>query len=330
MLFHQIALVLRSQVVAPFAGELKLLAGLDGLLQYPDAVGVGQAHEGFLQHTLQSGNERLVDHLVEELQVVLAIVERPAHAVLDEIFLKVHQLFLIDESHLGLHHPELGQMARCVRVFSTERRSERVDGSQGRSAQLAFELSADGERCLLAEEVVVVDNLSVLVLLQVVEVLCRDLEHVAGTFAVARRDERRVEVEEAVLVEIGMDGHGHVVADAHDGTERIGAQAQVRILAHVFEALPFLLHRVVASAESEDGDAAALHLGSLSLGGTLHEDALHTDAGSCGDTLYCLLGEIALVAYNLYALDCAAVIQGYEEYSLRTSLGAYPAFYTNI
>ena len=45
--------------------------------------------------------------------------------------------------------------------------------------------------------------------------------------AVAGGDEGGVEVEVAVLVEVCMYGHGHVVAYAQYGTEGVGAGAQV-------------------------------------------------------------------------------------------------------
>lgn len=118
------------------------------------------------------------------------------------------------------------------------------------STQFSFQLSTDSQRCLFAEEIVVVDDFSVLVLLQVVQVLCRHLEHVAGNLAVACCDEWRVEIEKSVLMEIRMDSHCHVVADAHDDAEGVGAQTHVCMLTHVLERLSLLLHRVVAATES--------------------------------------------------------------------------------
>ena len=106
--------MLTSQVVAPVAGEFKLLAILDGLLQNIDTLGVRQTHEGFLQHAFKALNQGLVNHLVEEGEIVLTIVERPLHTVLDEVFLQIHQLFLIEESNLGFYHPELGQVAWSI------------------------------------------------------------------------------------------------------------------------------------------------------------------------------------------------------------------------
>ena len=181
-------------------------------------------------------------------------------------------------------------------------------------------------RAVLAEEVVVVDNLSLLVLLQVVEVLGRDLEHVAGTLAVRGRDERRIEVEEAVLVEIGVDGHGHVVADAHDGTERVGAQAHVGVLAHVLEGLALLLHGIVGTAGAQHLNLCGLNLHGLAAAHALHEVALHAEACAGGDELHQLIVEAPGVGHHLYVLDGAAVVEGYEIDALRAATGAHPSF----
>ena len=66
--------MLTGQVITPIAGELELLTVLDSLLQDIDTLGIGQAYEGLLQHTFQAGDQCLVYHLVQELQVILAVV----------------------------------------------------------------------------------------------------------------------------------------------------------------------------------------------------------------------------------------------------------------
>ncbi len=138
VLLHQVALMFACQVVAPVAGELKLLALLDGFLQDVDTFGIGQAHEGFLEYTLQTLQEGLVDHLVEELQVVLAVVQCPTDTVFNEVFFQVHQLLLVEESHFRLHHPELCKVARRVAVLGAEGGSEGIDGTQCRRPQLTL------------------------------------------------------------------------------------------------------------------------------------------------------------------------------------------------
>ena len=323
---HKVALVLGSKVVAPIAGELELLLALgNSLLKDFDALGVRQAYEGFLQHTLKALDESLVNHLVEELEVVLAVVQCPTHAILDEVFLKVHEVVQVDEASFGLHHPKLGKVARCVAVLGTEGGTEGVDGSQGGGAKLALELTAHGEACLLAEEVVRIDDASVLVLLQVIEVLGGHLEHLSRTLAVACSDEGGVEIEVAMLMEIGMDSHRHVVADTHYGTECVGAQAHVGMLAHILEGLSLLLHGIVGAAGAQHLNLSGLNLACLTGSGAFHQLARYGKAGAGGNLLEHVGVEVCLVAYNLYVLDGGAVIEGNEEDALAATLAAHPS-----
>ena len=126
MLLHQETLMLRSQVIAPLAGELKLPSVLHRLLQDIHALRIGQADKLRIDYRLQAGNQALIYKLIQELQVVLAVSQCPAYAVLDEVLLQVHQLVFLDESHLGLNHPKLCQVARRVGVLGAEGRTEGV------------------------------------------------------------------------------------------------------------------------------------------------------------------------------------------------------------
>ena len=322
--------MLRSQVVAPITGELELLAILDGLLQDVDALGIRQTDEGLLQHALKSLDERLVDHFVQELQIVLTVIKCPAHAVLDEVLFKVHELFLIDESHLRLNHPELSQMARRVRVLGTERRTEGIDCTESRGTQLALQLSAHCERSLLSEEVVVVDDFSVFVLLQVVEVLRRHLEHVASSLAVAGGNKRRVEIVEAMLMEVGMNGHSHVMAYAHHGSEGVGAQTHVGMLTHILEGLPLLLHGISTVAETINDKFLGLDLTTLTGCRTLDKSSDNTDTTTCSNVLQQLVVKLCRVNDHLHILDGRAIVERNEVDILVTAVRAYPTLHTDF
>ena len=130
--------MLALQVNAPIHGEFKLLLGS---LQDLDALGVGQAHERLLEDAVQALDEGIVVHLVEELQVVLAVLQRIVDAELDELLGQIHIVGDVIEGHLGLNHPELGQVARGVAVLSAEGGAKGVDGTQSRCAQLTLELT---------------------------------------------------------------------------------------------------------------------------------------------------------------------------------------------
>ena len=145
MLLDEETLVLAGEVHTPAYGELKLVTVGDSLFEYLDTLGVRQTHKLFGHNRMEALQESLVYHLVEELEVVLAVLERPVDAVLDEVFLEVHQVGEVDERHLGLYHPELSQVAWSVGVFGTEGGTEGVDGTQGSGTELTLELSAHGE-----------------------------------------------------------------------------------------------------------------------------------------------------------------------------------------
>ena len=252
---------------------------------------------------MEAFKQRLVDHLVEEVEVVGAVVECPAHAVLDEVLGEVHIVVDVVEGYFRLNHPELGEVARRVGVFGAERGAESVDCAEGGGAEFAFELSAHGERGGLAEEVVGIVNLALLVLFEVVEVLGGHLEHLACAFAVAGGDDGRVEIVEAVLVEIAVDSHCHVVADAHHGTEGVGAQAHVGVLAHIFEGLSLLLHGVVCAAGAVNGDGRGLYLHALSRALALYERAFNAEACAGGDLLEGFFVELLHICHDLHVLD---------------------------
>ena len=79
--------MLRSEVVAPIARELKLVTVADGFLQDADTLGIGKSYKAIGENALESLDECLVNHLIQELEVVAAVVESPTHTVFDEILL---------------------------------------------------------------------------------------------------------------------------------------------------------------------------------------------------------------------------------------------------
>ena len=262
---------------------------------------------------MQTLDQTFVHILVEELQIILAVVKSPANAILDEVLFYIHQIVFVDKGNLRLNHPELSQVSRRVAVLGAERRTEGVNLTQRHSAQLALQLSAYGECRLPAKEVVGVIYLPVIVLLEVVQVLGGYLEHLSGALAVRGGDERRVEIEVSVLVEVGVDSHGHVVTDAEHSAKRVRTRAQVRNGAQVFHTQTFLLQRIflgVGSAEHLKLRQLYLHRLSGTLAG--NQQSCGTDACTGSYRFELLLAELAQVGYNLNVLDGRAVIEGNE------------------
>ncbi len=326
VLLDEVTLVLAGQVVAPVAWKLELLALLDCLLEDFDALGVRQVYEAVLQDTLQTLDESRVNHLVKELQVFAAVVQCPTDAMLDEVLLQCHQVVHIVEGHLRLNHPELGQVARRVAVLGTECRSEGIDLTQSRSTQLALQLTGDGQRCHLAEEIVVVDDAAVLVLLQVVKVLGRNLEHLACALAIGCRDERSMEIVETMLVEVLMDGDGHVVTDAQDCTEQVRAWTKVSLLTQELQRMALLLQRIlVRVAIAQNFDGRCLNLARLIAALAGYELADDLDAGTRRDTLQRCLVEFLDIGHNLNATHATAVIEGDELHNLVAAHRTHPA-----
>ena len=67
-----------------------------------------------------------------------------------------------------------------------------------------------------------------------------------------------MEIEETVLVEVGVDGHCHVVADAHNSTKGVGTQTHVGVLTHHLKALTLLLHRIVVATQAVNLETGGL------------------------------------------------------------------------
>src|SRR5262245_54365759 len=117
----------------------------------------------------------------------------------EEVLGQLHVLVESGERHLRLDHPELGQMAPRLGLLRAERGTEDVHLAEGEGARLGVELAALREIRRLAE------------------VLYR--EQRGGALARGRRQDRRIEAEEAVLVKI-----------LPAGTDQLGANAEHRVL----------------------------------------------------------------------------------------------------
>ena len=150
MLFGQVALVLGLQVVAPSDGKLPRLAGF---FQDADRLGVRHPAKRIVQHILQPRKQVLVDSLLEELHVFGAAFERVLDDALEKRLGERHVVLQIEEGHLRLDHPELGQMARRVGVLRAKRRAKGVDLAQRAGKTLDLQLAADRQVRRLAEKI---------------------------------------------------------------------------------------------------------------------------------------------------------------------------------
>ena len=138
MLFNKEAFVFGSQVTTPINREFELVAFSDSVFKNLDTLGIWQAYELAVDDTLQAVDKGFINHIVQELQIVGTIVERPFNAVLDKLLSDIHIVFDIVECHFRLNHPEFGQVTRCIRVFGTESRPKSIDIAQRSSAKFTL------------------------------------------------------------------------------------------------------------------------------------------------------------------------------------------------
>mmetsp|Transcript_12279 Transcript_12279/g.18093 ORF Transcript_12279/g.18093 Transcript_12279/m.18093 type:complete len:524 (+) Transcript_12279:289-1860(+) len=251
-LLRDVALVLRPHVNAPHWLFLESdLAGLHLLLQQVDGLRVRDAHKVVVQHVLEPVPEPLLPprEVLEEVQVLLAVLQRIGHQELQVVLRQVHVVEDVPKRELGLDHPEFGQMTAGVAVLCPEGGAERVHVPQSTGVGLHVELARHGEGRAAGKEVLGVINVPVLLAgerLRVGLVLDEggDAELLPGPLAVRRRDQGRVDVQETALVEELVRGEGHGVAHAHDGGVDLGSGAQVGDVAQVLQGVELLGERV--------------------------------------------------------------------------------------
>ena len=86
--------------------------------------------------------------------------------------------------------------------------------------------------------------MSLLILGELLEGECGDLELSTCTLTVGGCDQRSVEVIETTIVEELMDGECQGMTDAEHGAEGVGARTQVSLLAEEFQGVTLLLQRI--------------------------------------------------------------------------------------
>ena len=305
-----------------------------GIFQNLDAVCIGQTNKIIFQYTLQTLNQALVEHIVQELHIIRTVIQRPSHTVFDELFSQVHIICNVVESNFRFNHPELCQVTGSIGVFGTERRTECVNRSQSRSSQLTFQLTGDCQTCLFAKEIVIINDRAFFVFLQVIQVHGGHLEHLSGTFAVGSRNDRCMEIEESFFMEELMDSDRHIVADAEHSTKCIGTRTQMSYLTQEFHGMTFLLQWICIVASTQHFDFTSLHFHLLAGAYRFHHFTVHADTSAGSNQFQHLFIKISQIYYDLQIIYCRTVIQCDKVYLFATSTGANPSFHidhsTNI
>ena len=78
----------------------------------------------------------------EHLQLAPPLVEHAADDRDDQVFGQVHHVVEVGVGHLGLDHPELGEVAARLRFLGAERRAEAVDAAERHGVGFVVELAA--------------------------------------------------------------------------------------------------------------------------------------------------------------------------------------------
>ena len=240
---------------------------------------------------------------------------------------QIHVVAQLIKRHLRFDHPKLRQMPRRVGVLRPERGAERITIADGTGEDLRFELPADGQRRLFAEEILAVINLR-FQLRQLGEVERRHLKHRAGPLAVAGGDDRRVDVQESSRLKEIVNGGAQGIPHAGDGSECIRPRPQVRDLPQELEAVPLFLQRIRLSIRrTEYRQFRRVQFDPLSFAGGLLEFAGDAHAGAGGDRLD-TFGEAGdrVVDDHLQAPHRTAVVEFQKgERLFRFPFGADPA-----
>ncbi len=220
-------------------------------------------------------HQALFDPLVEEGEVVLPLVQQGLEDELQESLGQRRVVGEIGEGDFRLDHPELGEVAAGVRVLGAERRPEGVDLGEREAVGLDIELSGHGEERFAAEEVLAEIDLACRRARQVGEVERRHPEQRAGAFGVGGGDDRRVDPEEAVLVEEAVDRLRQRVPHPRRCADHVGARPQMRHLAQELHRVRLRLDRIGVRVvhPADHPDRARLHLEWLALGRRRHDRA---------------------------------------------------------
>ena len=210
-------------------------------LQYLDTFRIRQTDKFLLQHALQTFYQSLIEHVVQKLHIIIAVVKRPLYTIFNKVFGQIHIISNIIERNLRFNHPKLGQVTRRIGVLRTECRSKCINSPQSSSSQFTFQLSRYRQTGLFAKEIIIINNRSVFIFLQIIKILGSNLEHLSRTFTIGCCDNRCMKIEETTFMEELMDSDSHVVADAEYSSKCIGAGTQVSDLTKKLHRMTFLL-----------------------------------------------------------------------------------------
>lgn len=144
----------------------------------------------------------------------------------------MYQLIISAECHFRFNHPEFAQVLLRVAILSPERRPEGLHVTQPHAILLYIQLPAARQHCLLPEEVLlpVHNSLATGQSFDITNIVLHercDLEQLPRTLAVGCGYDRRVDLQESVVVEEFVRGVRECVSDPCNCTDDVGPDPEV-------------------------------------------------------------------------------------------------------
>ena len=295
---------------------------------FQDLHRLGVAHAGKVRvhQGGQALQQALVEELVEEGQLVGAMLQHIADDVFHHRLGVVHIIVQVREGHLRLDHPELRRVARGVGVLRTEGGAEGVDVAEGHGHGLALQLAGHRQVGGTAEEILGAVHLAVLGAGQVVQVQGGHTEHLARALTVGAGDEGSVHVDKALLLEEAVDGVGRGAAHPESRREGVGAGAQMGHGAQKLHGVALFLQGILRRADAQQLHAVGVDLQRLLRAGGQHHAAHHAHAGAhAGLGPVLVIFQLGGLEHHLQVLEAGAVAQLNEADVFRVPHGFGPA-----
>ena len=217
-------------------------------------------------------------------------------------------------------------MSFGVGIFRAESRSERIDVFKSHREAFALELTAYGESHFLAEEIARIVHASVVVKRNLVKRQRGCLEHFACAFAVAVGENGRVNVYEAVVLQIGVNCHCGNAAHAEHRLEQIGSGTQIRLLAQKFAGVAFGLNGEFVGSVTEKSNLFRLDFKSLSFCFGLNYFTFYFDCRAVFKLGHFveIFGKLLRI-HHLNVLEAGPVLKIYKAEVFLFSMVSYPA-----
>jgi hypothetical protein len=181
------------------------------------------------------------DVAFEHLQLFAALIENAADHVEDHLLGDALDVFEVGISHLGLHHPELREVAAGLRFFGAEGGSEAVDFAERHGRRFTVELAGLCEVSLVVVEVV-------------------DLEKRGGSLARRGRENGRVDQSESVIVKVIADRFDHFMAHPDNCMLPLRPQPKMPVIHEEVDAMVLGRDRIGISLGDLLEDVDAFHI----------------------------------------------------------------------